>query len=94
MDDQVRTMKLAAVSAMVGALLLLGAFLITSSMVSAQTPPVEPTPSATEPATPQQAPGGDSEGERNREDCPKEDGANGESSSGARGGGGPRSFSQ
>ena len=66
----VTTIKLAVVSTMVGAMLLLGAFLFTSSLVSAQTPAPEPTqPSQTQPAP---------EGERgDGVDCPKdsEDGA-------------------
>ena len=39
---RVTTVKLAALSAMTGLLLLFGAFLITSSLAGAQTP--EPTP--------------------------------------------------
>ena len=98
---QVRTIKVAAVSAMVGAVLILGAFLVTYSRAGAQTPPPTETPSADEPATPRQtprAPGDDSDGsgQRSREDCPKEDGANGESSSttGVRSGAGMRGFRQ
>jgi len=82
---QITTLKLAVISMMAGALLLIGAFLITTSMVSAQTPPLEPTPSATEPATP--------DGQRSREDCPKENGADGESTTGVRSDG-PRLFRQ
>ena len=63
---------------MVGAMLLLGALLFTSSLVSAQTPTPEPTrPSQTEPAP---------EGERGDGDCPKdgEDGAASTTGSGVR----------
>jgi len=85
---QVTTVKLAVVSTMVGALLLLGAFLIVSPMASAQTPPPEPTPSQTQPRP---TPEGDQPAHRSREDCPKDE-ADGESTTGVRGG--PRSFRQ
>jgi hypothetical protein len=84
----VTTIKLAVVSAMVGALLLVGAVLMGDSLVSAQTPTPEPTqPSQTEPAP---------EGERgDGVDCPKdaEDGA-ASAGSGVRFRGGSRGFVQ
>src|SRR5687767_12509382 len=95
---QITTMQVAVVSAMAGVLLVFAAFLMMSSMASAQTPPPSPTPQ--QQTAPGQTPAPDGT-ERTRPDgaeCDKDgdgqpDGQEG-TGSGVRGRSAPRTFAQ
>jgi hypothetical protein len=105
---QITTVKLAVASGLAIVLLAFGAFLMISSMASAQTPPPSPTPQQqttpqTTPGTPrqQQTPDGATPSYPNGGECDKDgagqpDGASGASGAGSavRGRGAPRTFAQ